>query len=99
MPGPHLFMADWLSRHNHKENKDEEITDIQISISLIQSTTNIPEYMIIHELQEATSQDQHFQHLMGYIIQGWLDSKTSYHKTLEHNGCSEMIWQLLMGQS
>ena len=25
-PGPDLFMGDWLFRHNHNENKDEEIT-------------------------------------------------------------------------
>ena len=24
-PGPDLFMVDWLSRHNHKEDKAEEI--------------------------------------------------------------------------
>ena len=32
--------------------------------------------MKIHELQEAVSQDQHLQHIMEYVIQGWPDSKT-----------------------
>ena len=74
-PGPDLFMADWLSRHNYSENKDEEISFMQISINVIQSTTNIPECMTTHELQEATSQDQHPQNFMEYVIQGWPESK------------------------
>ena len=31
--------------------------------------------MTRHELQEATSQDQHLQCLMEYIVQGWAESK------------------------
>ena len=69
-------MAGWLSRYNHNENKDEEITGIHISINAIQSTTNILECMKIHYLQEATSQDHHLQHIIEYIILGWPDSKT-----------------------
>ena len=42
---------------------------------MIQSTTNVPECITMHELQEAMSQDQHLQHLMEYVIQGWPDSK------------------------
>ena len=30
-----FFMADWLSRHNHSKNKDEEITGVQIGINVI----------------------------------------------------------------
>ena len=48
-------MADCLSRHNHSENKDEETTGMQVSIYVIQSTTNIPECMRMCELQEVTS--------------------------------------------
>ena len=53
--------------------------------------------MTIHEKQEATYQDQHLQHLNDYVIQGWPESKTNYHKTSEHTGHSETTWQLLMG--
>ena len=88
-----LFMVDWLSRHIHNENKDKEITGMQISINAIQSTNNILECLTIHELYEATPEDQH---LMEYIIQGGLTAKTNYHKTSEHTGHSEMTWQLLM---
>ena len=31
--------------------------------------------MAMHELKEATSQDQHLQHLMGYVTQGWPERK------------------------
>ena len=68
-------MADWLSRHNHLKNKNKEITCIQISINATQSTINLPECMKICQLQEATSQDQHLQHLIEYVIQEWPESK------------------------
>ena len=68
-------MTDWLSRQNHNENKGEEITGMQISINVIQSTTKIPECLTMHELQEATSQDQHLQCLIEYVIQGWPENK------------------------
>ena len=40
----------------------------------------------MHELQEATSQDQHLQQFMKDVIQGWPESKNIYHKTSEHTG-------------
>ena len=46
-----------------------------MSINTIQSTTNILECLTMLELQEATSQDQHFQYLMEYVIQGWPESE------------------------
>ena len=48
---------------------------MQISINVIQSITNIPECMTMNELQEATSQDQHLQYFMKYVIQGWPECK------------------------
>ena len=36
---------------------------------------NIPEYMTVNELEDATYQDQHLQQLMEYIIPGWPDNK------------------------
>ena len=81
-PGSVLFMTGWLSRHNHSENKDKEITSFQISINTIQSTTCIQEYMTMHELQEAASQDQHLQHLMEYVIQWKPESKNQQPKDI-----------------
>ena len=68
-------MADWMSRHNHSKNKGEEITGMQISINVIQSSTYILQCMTMCELQETMSQEQFLQHLMEYIIQGWPNSK------------------------
>ena len=42
---------------------------------MIPSTTYILECMRMYKLQEATPQDQHLQHLMQYVIQGWPESK------------------------
>ena len=68
-------MADWLSKQNHIENKDKEIKGMQISLNATQLRTYVPECMTFNELKEATSQGQHLQQLMEYIIQGWPDNK------------------------
>ena len=60
---PNLYKAGWLSRQNHKENKDVEIPCMQLDIDTIETATNIPEFITIHELQQATSQDERLQHL------------------------------------
>ena len=51
-PGPEIFIADWLSCHNHKENKDEPIQDMDIRVDAIQSATDIPECMSISQIQQ-----------------------------------------------
>ena len=50
-PGPDLFIADWLSRQNHKEDMDEEIVGMQVKINHIETATNITECKMIHEFQ------------------------------------------------
>ena len=74
-PGPDLFIVDWLSTQNHNKDKGAEIPGMQFGISAIQTTTNIPECMTIHELQQVTCQDQHMQCLKEYIIQSWPEHK------------------------
>ena len=74
-PRPDLFITDWLSRQNHNEDKNAEILGMQLGRNAIQTTTNIPECMTIHELQQVTCQDQHMQCLKEYIIQGWPEHK------------------------
>ena len=64
-PGPDLFIADWLSKHNHTENRDPEIPGRDIKVDAIQTATNIPECMSIPQLQQATTQDDHLQWLRG----------------------------------
>ena len=74
-PGADLFIAGWLFRQKHKENKDAEISGMQLIIDAIQTMTNIPDCMTIQHLQQATSQDDHLQQLKGYIIRGWPENK------------------------
>ena len=74
-PGLSQSIADWLSRQNYNENKDKEITGMQISLNALQSTTIIPKCMTMQGLQEATSQDQYLQCLMEFVIQGWPANK------------------------
>ena len=78
-------MADSLSRQNHKEDKDEERERMQVNINNIETSTNIPECMTIHELQHETDQDNHLQQLKECIMKGWLESKDSIAKNLRQD--------------
>ena len=46
-----------------------------LNVNAIQTITNIPEVITIHKLQQATSQDEHLEHLKDYTIQGWPESR------------------------
>ena len=59
--GPELFIADWLSRYSHMENKDEEILGMDMRVDALQTSVNIPEYMSILQIQQVTTQDEHLQ--------------------------------------
>ena len=36
-PGPQLFIAEWLSRHNHNVNSHEQITCMTLSFNVLQT--------------------------------------------------------------
>ena len=59
--GPELFIMDWLSRHSHKQNKDEEICGMDVRVDTLQISTDIPKCMSITQIQQATMQDEHLQ--------------------------------------
>ena len=40
-PGPEIFIADWLSRHNHTEGKDKLIKGMDIWVDAIQTTMDM----------------------------------------------------------
>ena len=63
-------MADWLSRHHHMENKDEETHGMNVRLDGIQMLMNVPEYMSVQQIQQSTA-----QWLKGYIIAGWPEIK------------------------
>ena len=58
-PGPDLFTTTLLSRQNDKEDKDEEIASMQVKVNTVETATNIPECMMIYELQHETPLDNH----------------------------------------
>ena len=60
-PGPDLFIADWLSRHNHTENTDAEIWGMDVKVDVIQTATNILECLSMPQLQQAVAQGDHIQ--------------------------------------
>ena len=65
------------------EGKDKPIKDIDIRIDAIQKVTNIPECMSISQIQQATTQDNHFQCLKSFIIAGWPSTKDELHGDLK----------------
>ena len=69
-PGPEIFIADWLLRHNHTEGKDKPIKDMDIQVDAIQTTMDMPECLSMAEIQQASSLDTHLQQLKGIIITG-----------------------------
>ena len=40
-PGPELYIADWLSCHNHVEDQDQEITNMNVRIHTINTAVNV----------------------------------------------------------
>ena len=41
-PGPEIFIADWLSQHKNKANRDEAIHGMDISVDMMQIMTDVP---------------------------------------------------------
>ena len=60
-PGPEIFIADWLSRHNHTEGKDKPIKGMDIWVDTIQTATDMPDCVSMAEIQQALSLDNHLQ--------------------------------------
>ena len=48
----------------------------------IQTSSNVPEYMSIQQIQQTTTQDEHVQWFQGYIITGWPESKDHIHQDI-----------------
>ena len=67
---PQLFITDWLSRHNHKSNIDEEILGMNIIINVIESYTGIRDCMMTEEFRSATRDDEHVSMLPECVLHG-----------------------------
>ena len=81
-PGPEIFIADWLSQHNHMKGKGKPIKDMDIRRDAIQSVTNIPECISMLQIQWESTQDDHLQCLKCFIIAGWPSTKDKMHSDL-----------------
>ena len=82
-PGPEIFIADWMSRHNHAEGKDKPIKGIDIWVDAIQTAMDMSDCVSMAEIQQASSLDNHLQQLKGIIIRGWPDSRDELHADLQ----------------
>ena len=58
-----MFIADWLWRHNHAEEKNQLIKGMEVQVDIIQTVTYMPECLSVMELQQTSSQDDHLQKL------------------------------------
>ena len=87
--GPEIFIADWLSQHNHMEGKDKPIKEMDIRIDTIQCTIDVPECTSILQIQQASTQDDHLQCLKSFIIAGWPSTKDKMCSDLNHSGPTE----------
>ena len=70
-PGAQLYTADWLSRHNHTEGKDEEIAGMNMNINVVEIWTDIPECMMAEEIRHDVQADNHLNTLTAYVINDW----------------------------
>ena len=57
-PDPEIFIADWLSRHNHTEGKDKPIKGMEVQVDMIQTVMDMPECVSMVEIQQASSLNQ-----------------------------------------
>ena len=76
---PKIFIVDWLSCHNHKENKDEPIKGMDLRVDAIYSMTDILGCMSISHIQQTMAQEGHLQQLKNNIISGWPAKKDQLH--------------------
>ena len=74
-PDPDLQTADRLSRNNHAEDRDQEITDMNINVNAISTTVNTPVYTSTEDIQATRHEYTLPAELRLYIIHGWPHKK------------------------
>ena len=73
--GAELYITDWLSHHNHTENKDQKNSDMNISLHMVNMTVDIPICTSIEDIKAVTDKDVELQMLKAHIIKGWSHTK------------------------
>ena len=53
-PGLDLYITNWLYHNSHAENKDQEITERNVTVSAINISINMPVYTSIEDLKMPT---------------------------------------------
>ena len=49
-PGPEIFIADWLLRHNHTDGKDKPIKAMDIQVDAIETAMDMPKCVSVAEI-------------------------------------------------
>ena len=69
-PGPDLYIADWLSHHNHTEGKDQEKAGTKINICTLSTAIDVPVCISVEDIRNAVSRDAELLMLQTHIIRG-----------------------------
>ena len=64
--------------NSHAEDRDEEITGININLNAFSTVVNMSVCTSIGDIQAATCEDAHMQMHRLYILQDWQHKKTNY---------------------
>ena len=64
-------MHDWLSKHGHSENRDEEILGMRLNINATEMSTDLPECMMADDIIHLTLAHDHISMFSTYVMQGW----------------------------
>ena len=66
-PGPELDITDWLFHHNHRGNRDQEISGVNITIHTINMVVDIPILTSTEDMKAAMIKGKELQMLKWYI--------------------------------
>ena len=83
MPETQLFIADWLSRHSHETNRDEEIPGMYTTINAIESWMDIPDCVTAEEIRMATLDNEQLAILSEHVFCSWPSTKAEVQEELQ----------------
>ena len=84
-PGSQLFIADWISKDSHSENKDEKILGMRLNINGIDMCTDIPKSMMAEEIRCAPIEDDHINTFFTFVPHQMLLTRAEVIKEIQPN--------------
>ena len=81
--GPQFCIDDWLSKHNHTEGKDKEITGINLNIKAVETCTDMQECMMAEKNRHALQAQDYLHALTAYIIYGWPSTRAEVKEEIQ----------------